>query len=238
MKAVSGAWNEIEEALGARARKTLRPPASARACAALERALGRKLPRALAASLAIHDGTAAGQRLWANEQLLGTAAMPRRARMMNDLVRDGHVRADHWKPSWIRLTDADGDGFCLDTADGRVVRFHNSGGRPRAAAASFAAWLASIPGRLEAEARAERGTAALLAVRASTGTARERARLERVDQELPFLVAFVEDLRNRNLTSTRERVLQFRPIGRFAAPVVLDRGLDEHSWPSAAGPSP
>jgi cell wall assembly regulator SMI1 len=226
MKAVTGAWKRIEDALGARARKMLRPPAPARARAALERTLGRRLPRELAASLAIHDGSAAGQPLWLNEQLLGAAATARRARMMNDLVRDGHAGVDHWRPSWIPLTDADGDGFCLDTADGRVIRFRNTGGRPRPAAASFTAWLASVPGRIEAEARAERDTDALLAAPVPAPTKRERERLARLDRELPFLVFFVEELRSDKIASTQARVLQFRPIGRFAAQEVLDRALE------------
>jgi hypothetical protein len=78
---------------------------------------------------------------------------------------------------------------------------------------------------MDAEARAERGTAALLASPATAGTKRERQRLARMDQELPFLVAFVEDIRSRHLASTRERVLQFGPIGRYPAEEVLDRAL-------------
>jgi cell wall assembly regulator SMI1 len=224
---VSGVWRRIEDALGARAGKALRPAATARARAALERALGRRLPRDLAASLSQHDGGAAGPPLWLNEQLLGAAAAARRARMMNALVREGHAGADHWKRAWIPLTDADGDGFCLDAIDGRVIRFRNFGdGRPRVAAATFVTWLASIPGRIRAEARAERETNALLAPPAPAAAKRERDRLARMDEELPFLVFFVEDLRTSRLPSTRARVLQFRPVRRFPAAEVLQRGLE------------
>jgi cell wall assembly regulator SMI1 len=235
MKAVAAAWKQIEKALGARARKVLRPPATARARATLEGALGRRLPRELAASLAIHDGSVAGQPLWLNEHLQGAAAAASRARMMSDLVRDGHVDRKHWSASWIPLTDADGDGFCLDAASGKVIRFRNTGGH-RPGAATFTAWLASIPGRMEAEARAERDTAALLATPAPAGTKRERERLARMDEELPFLVAFVEDIRARRLVSTRARVLQFRPIGRYHADEVLDRAL-ARSFLAARGPT-
>src|ERR1700733_12871244 len=185
MDSVAASWKKIEQALGPAGAKRLRPPATALALGRLRKALGRDIPRELAAALAIHDGTRDNELLWSNEQLLSAKRIAERARMMNELVAHGHFGTDHWSPSWIPVTDADGDGYCIDGRD--MIKFRNSG-RASKLRGGFLAWLATIPKRIAEELGDEQVNADLLGAPDPSLPKRVRERLARIDGEIAGFV--------------------------------------------------
>ena len=168
--------------------KSLRPGASERSLQTLEKRLGFPLPADLRQSLAIHDGqlpklkypAGKGGRLgWAwffdSEHLLPVEGITRFWTSMNDLAKDdlfdvwrgawpglrkdSQIRhASYWNPKWIPITNAEGDGFCVDMDPsprgnlGQVFYFCRGDHWPRAdgvvpwrvLAPSYAAWLNGI----------------------------------------------------------------------------------------------
>jgi hypothetical protein len=129
-------------------------------------------------------------------------------------------------PHTIPLTDADGDGFFLD-GRGRVVYVHHDGARPpRIVAPSYEKWLASIPRRISEEARQERKTTKLLG-EPSAPTARERARLKKLDEELPHLVSYTCYYHTwARRRPTRAALAAYRPIARLPVEEIVARAFE------------
>ncbi len=176
MSSIAETWKKIETALEGRAPalfQTLAPPATRGQISRLEAALGQKLPRGLSASLRVHNGMQGGylgiDRLFNYEALLSTDNIAHRWGAMRSALEAGTLPAGGcsatrtsklkndawWRPGWIPITDADGDGYWIDLdptgvgASGQVFYFYAGGARPRrVAAGSYEAWLGKLATRL------------------------------------------------------------------------------------------
>lgn len=185
MSSIADSWRKIEDALERRApklRETLAPPATRGQLSKLEAALGQKLPRGFAASLRVHNGMRGGylgiDRLFNYEALLSTDNIAHRWSAMKaqldagtlpkagcGATRTSKLKNDvWWRPAWIPVTDADGDGYWLDLdptgvgSSGQVFYFYGGGARPRrVVAATYDAWLEKLASRLSRAKLAEDG---------------------------------------------------------------------------------
>lgn len=171
MRRVATSWKIIEEVLREHARtayEALRPPASRGDLSALEDALGRKPPPALAASLRVHDGMAdredlvdyvslcpakriaswshlgcQGQREWGT----GGDGVSRTRKIKNDA---------RWRDGWIPFAEDLGGDLLVTDLDpapggtrGQVFQWYNYGSTPRRVAApSLAAWFDALAEQL------------------------------------------------------------------------------------------
>lgn len=225
--AINGAWERVEEAMG-KERRLLRPPVSVKNLNRLEQLLGQSLPAELQTFLKRHDGAKADQNIWSNHQLLGARRIGVLAMEMRDLLAEGLFDDSYWKSSWIPLTHADGDAFCLDPKTGRVISFQYGEGPRGATFASIETWLRRLAQNILKERKSEGTIKALLAegmVHESQLPKRARERLKKLDDELElFIVSTVNKLGNDG-SASREDVALFRPISRLPVNEVLKRAI-------------
>jgi cell wall assembly regulator SMI1 len=150
----------------------LRPPATEAQIAALEEAVGYRLPADYRASLAIHDGqkdafvgAMSGLTLnsiketledWsAMEELLRAGEFDAPCESPDEALRDGW-----WNRGWLPIVSDNGNSINIDldpTAEGvvgQVFFFDHEEGAAPVDASSFAEWLEQIAGELEATTRA------------------------------------------------------------------------------------
>lgn len=173
---VAESWARIDDwyarnlpALGA----DLRPPASARDIARLEKALGRRLAKELRQSLACHDGQStplhAGPGVIGNWELLSVDRILQHHATWgehlaaNELTGPGYrakpgrgVRRLWWSPAWLPVTyDGAGGHHCVDHdpgkggAVGQLLLVRPGEPERRVRASGVRAWLAGIAQALE-----------------------------------------------------------------------------------------
>jgi cell wall assembly regulator SMI1 len=127
---VQDTWSRFEHWLRANWPKglaRLKSPATDDQVAALEAALGVRLPADYVASLKCHDGQVAGsQWLFPHGELLSTSEVLGQWTVWRELLDDGEfedggsdpqagIRGDWWNPQWIPFThNGGGDHLCLD----------------------------------------------------------------------------------------------------------------------------
>jgi cell wall assembly regulator SMI1 len=173
---ISESWDIIHNTLREHCPElfdALARPATKRQVATLQKKIGKPLPADLVESLRIHNGMEDSylgtNRLFNYEALLSTDAMATQWGTMTRMLQDGFfddggcpltrtrkIRNDRWwNALWIPITDADGDGYCLDLdpasrgTAGQVFYFYHDGARTREVVAkSYAEWLATIGGKM------------------------------------------------------------------------------------------
>ena len=166
-------WQRIEGYLRAHApdvAATLALAATADQIVAIERAIGRQLPRDLASSLRIHNGQNDPSQLWSFTecgQLLSCEGIVEMWQMTEAAHADeaGRPRpvpgVDYtpsvwWRSTLVPFTFDNGDMLCVDTysgpdaARGQVVMHVHDDRLSEPLAPSFSAWLAVVAGRLDA----------------------------------------------------------------------------------------
>lgn len=138
----------------------LNPPATDEEIAALEAALGTRLPRDFVDCLKIHNGQSeAAGGLLDNSEFLSTDAILDQWQVWKDLLESGDfdgiesepeegIRSDWWNARWIPFThNGGGDHYCLDMAPdqaghaGQVITMWHDMAAREIQAASFAAWF-------------------------------------------------------------------------------------------------
>jgi cell wall assembly regulator SMI1 len=160
-------WQSIERVLQAHAPEaaaTLAPPATDEEIADLEAAIWVSLPEDLRLSLKVHNGQNDPTRCHAFTDegiLLGTQQIADRWRMVTEIDESEGSRAapgqgPWWKTTCIPFTDAEGNMLCVDMDEalgdriGEVVCHVHDSEIERGLGASYAHWLSSVAGRLEA----------------------------------------------------------------------------------------
>lgn len=140
---------------------SLNPPATDDEIAALEQALGVRLPQDYVDCLRVHNGQSDGAGgLFDNSEFLSTTAVLDQWAVWKDLLASGEfegitsepqagIRDDWWNARWIPFThNGGGDHYCLDLAPaeggqlGQVITMWHDAGDREIEAASFGAWLA------------------------------------------------------------------------------------------------
>ena len=139
---------------------TLNPPAADEEIAALERALGGKLPRDYIDCLKVHNGQSdeAGG-LFDGSEFLSASGVLRQWKIWKDLLDSGSlegihcepqqgIRNDWWNVLWIPFThDGGGNHYCLDLAPaeggevGQVITMWHDMGARELQGRSFEAWF-------------------------------------------------------------------------------------------------
>jgi cell wall assembly regulator SMI1 len=171
MRRVATSWKIIEDVLREHFRTTyeaLRPPASRGDLTALEDALGRKLPPALAASLRVHDGMTDREDLVDYVSLCPAARIASWWRLQSDYQREWQAGGDgvsrthkvkndaRWRAGWIPFAEDLGGDLMVTDLDpaaagtrGQVFQWYNYGSTPRRVTApSLAAWFDAIAEQL------------------------------------------------------------------------------------------
>ena len=130
--AMQQVWNRVRSALNPiapSAVSALQLGASQATLRELENALGRSLPPDLAASLAVHDGQRPPYMsavLFDNEYLLPSEQIISTWGMLNEIGdalgpdSPGRPSTVWWDRIFIPVTDSDGNGYCIDSANGAV----------------------------------------------------------------------------------------------------------------------
>lgn len=143
----------------------LNPPATDEEIAALEAALGARLPRDFVDCLRIHNGqsgaVAATGGVFGDSEFLSTAAILAQWTTWKELLDAGTfdgedfeaepqegVRGDWWNAGWIPFTqNGFGDGLCIDLAPdtggraGQIIEMWHDMGDRDILAESFDAWF-------------------------------------------------------------------------------------------------
>jgi molybdopterin molybdotransferase len=159
-------WQQLEAAFAADASRLpggLNGPASDDEIAALQTALGTRLPDAFADSLRIHDGQAdSGDEFSGSDALLSSREILAQWRIWKGLVDGGDfdgvesepdpgIGDDWYNLKWIPFThDGSGNHLCIDLAPaeggfaGQVIRVWHDDARRERIAGSFSEWLARV----------------------------------------------------------------------------------------------
>ncbi|NIE58555.1 molybdenum cofactor biosynthesis protein MoaA [Burkholderia sp. Ax-1735] len=159
-------WQRLEAAFAADASRLpggLNGPASDDEIAALQTALGTRLPDAFVDSLRIHDGQAdSGDEFSGSDALLSAREILAQWRIWKGLVDGGDfdgmesepdpgVADDWYNLKWIPFThDGSGNHLCIDLdpaeggCSGQVIRVWHDDARRERIAESFSAWLARV----------------------------------------------------------------------------------------------
>ncbi|WP_256978378.1 SMI1/KNR4 family protein [Burkholderia sp. HI2500] len=159
-------WQRLEAAFAADASRLpggLNGPASDDAIAALQTALGTRLPDAFVDSLRIHDGQAdSGDEFYGSDALLSAHEILAQWRIWKGLVDGGDfdgvesepdpgIGDDWYNLKWIPFThDGSGNHLCIDLdpaeggCSGQVIRVWHDDARRERVAGSFSAWLARV----------------------------------------------------------------------------------------------
>lgn len=148
-------WDRLRRALEQHAPSVaanLSPPATEAAIAAAERELRLRLPEDLRAAYLVHDGQPDDiATLLSGYRWMPLSAVVYNARSMRFLAGPEYNEEETWwSLAWVPIASlGNGDYYCVDTADGRVIGFcHEEGDRP-AIDPSFRDLLNDLADRLE-----------------------------------------------------------------------------------------
>jgi cell wall assembly regulator SMI1 len=154
---MQAAWTAIEAALAEHAPgvgRLLRPPATAAALVNLGETLGCELPPGLSELLLVHDGSEGP--VFDAQTFLSAKEIGRVHRLRTETaqklvqigVRSPASAEAWWQADLIPVTDAQGDGYCVDVRGGGVY-YHRHDDDLRQRGDNFESWFSLLAGRFE-----------------------------------------------------------------------------------------